>query len=29
MVNFKTYDVTNWTTNSNNTHITQYFKKEE
>ena len=27
MANFKIYDVTNWTTNNCNTHITQYLKK--
>ena len=27
MVNFKMYDVTDWTTNNYNTHITQYLKK--
>ena len=27
MVNFKIYDVTNWTTNNCNTHITQYLNK--
>ena len=28
MVNLKVYDVTDWTTNSYNTHIPQYLKKE-
>ena len=28
MVNFKIYDVTNWTTNNYNTHIAQYLKKK-
>ena len=27
MVNFKIYDVTDWTTNIYNTHIAQYLKK--
>ena len=27
MVNFKIYDITDWTTNHYNTHITQYLKK--
>ena len=27
IVNFKIYDVTDWTTNNYNTHVTQYFKK--
>ena len=27
MVNFKIYDVTNWTTNNYNAHITQYLNK--
>ena len=27
MVNFKIYDVTEWTKNNSNTHITQYLKK--
>ena len=27
MINFKICYVTNWTTNNNNTHITQYLKK--
>ena len=27
MVNFKVYDVTDWTTNDHNTHIAQYLKK--
>ena len=26
-VNFKIYDVTNWTTNNSNKHIAQYLKK--
>ena len=26
-VNFKMYDVINWKTNNNNTHIAQYLKK--
>ena len=26
-VNFKIFDVTDWTTNDYNTHITQYLKK--
>ena len=26
-VNFKIYDVKNWTTNNYNTHVAQYFKK--
>ena len=28
MVNFKIYDVTDWTTNNWNTHIAQYLKKQ-
>ena len=28
MVNFKFYGVTNWTTNSSNTHVAQYLKKK-
>ena len=27
MVNFKIYDITNWTTNNYNAHITQYLNK--
>ena len=27
-VNFKIYDVTDWTTNNYNTHIAQYLKKQ-
>ena len=27
MVNFKIYDVTDWTTNNHNTRITQYLKR--
>ena len=27
MVNFNMYDVTDWTANNYNTHITKYFKK--
>ena len=27
MVNFKIYDVTDWSTNNCNTHIAQYLKK--
>ena len=27
MVNYKIYDVTDWTTNNYNTHIAQYLKK--
>ena len=27
MVDFKVYDVTDWTTNDHNTHIAQYLKK--
>ena len=27
MVNFKLYDVTDWTTNNYNTHIAQYLEK--
>ena len=26
-VNFKIYDITNWNTNNNNTHIAEYLKK--
>ena len=29
MVNFKTYDITDWTANNGNTHIAQYFKRKE
>ena len=29
MVNFKIYDVTDWTTNNYNTHIIQYRKNEK
>ena len=28
MVNFKIYDVADWTTNSLNTHVAQYLKKK-
>ena len=28
MLNFKIYDVTDWTANNCNIHITQYLKKE-
>ena len=26
-INFKIYDVTDWTTNNSNTHISQYLKR--
>ena len=28
MVNFKIYDVTDWTTNGSNTHVAEYVKKK-
>ena len=28
MVNFKIYDITEWTTNNYNTHIVHYLKKQ-
>ena len=28
MVNFRIYDITDWTMNNGNTHIVQYFKKK-
>ena len=28
-INFKIYDVTDWTTNYYNTHITQYLKRKD